>query len=104
MSNRNRQRGKALERFVAKDLGGRRVGILGQEDVILYHGGFSLECKERQKLPAIIWASMEQAIRNAKKSGLRPGVILHELGKGHPGDIVMIRYEDFRGMVKKEQS
>jgi len=105
MSNKNRQRGKSLERFIAKDLGGRRVGILGQEDVILHHGAFSLEVKERKKLPVFIWNCMAQADRNAQRNGNRPGVVLHELGDDHDKDTVMIRYRDFKALIEcKEET
>jgi hypothetical protein len=103
VSNRNRQRGKSLERFVAQDLGGRRVGILGQEDVILHHGAFSLECKERKKLPVFIWNSMNQADRNAQRNGYRPGVVLHELGDNHDSDIVLIKYKDFKTLIERKE-
>jgi len=101
MSNRNRRRGKDLERFIAKDLDGRRVGILGQEDVIL-HRGISCECKERAKLPMFIHSCMAQAERNAK--GDTAIVVLHELGKEHGGDVVMIRLKDFKAILKKEET
>ena len=64
---------------------------------------FSLECKERKKLPVFIWDCMAQADRNAQRNGNRPGVVLHELGKDHDEDIVMIRYSDFRKMLKEEE-
>jgi hypothetical protein len=99
MSNKNRQRGKSLERFIAKDLGGRRVGILGQEDVIL-HRGISCECKERVKLPMFIHRCMAQAEGNAK--GETAIVILHELGKEHEQDFVLCRYKDFKAILEKE--
>lgn len=99
MSNKNRQRGKSLERFIARDLGGRRVGILGQEDVIL-HCGIAVETKERKKLPAFIHNCMSQAERNAK--GDTAIVVLHELGKEHGDDIVLCRYKDFKAILEKE--
>jgi hypothetical protein len=102
MTSKNRRRGKDLEKFVAKDLGGRRVGILGQEDVILHHGAFSLECKERKKIPVFIRKSMDQAIENAKKWGHRPGFVLHELGDNHEKDTVTILYKDFKAILERE--
>ena len=96
MSNLNRRRGKDLERYVAKDLGGRRVGILGQEDVII-HRGLSCECKERKKLPVFITGCLEQAERNA--DGETAFVVLHELGKDHDQDIVLCRYKDWKSIL-----
>lgn len=102
MSNRNRRRGKDLEKFIAADLDGERIGILGKEDVVVHHGGFSLECKERKSIPMFIWNSMTQAQKNAAKRGYRPAVVLHGAGKDHDGDIVFIRYEDFKAILRKE--
>ncbi len=99
MSNRNRRRGKDLERHVAHDLGGRRVGILGHEDVMAH--GFAIETKERQTLPAFIIKCMAQAESNAR--GDAAVVILHELGKSHGLDVVMLRYRDFRALIKIEE-
>ena len=101
MSKFNRQRGKSLERFIAKDLGGRRVGILGQEDVIL-HQGIAVECKERAKLPVFIHRCMDQAEGNAP--GEAAIVILHELGKEHEQDIIMCRYKVFKAILEKEET
>jgi len=56
----NRQRGKATERAVAKRIGGKRVGILGAEDVS--HPLFSIEVKSRKAFVAGDW--MAQAVRN----------------------------------------
>ena len=103
MSSKNRQRGKSLERWIAKDLNGERIGILGKEDVVIHHGCFSLEVKERKTLPVFIWKSMAQAQRNAAKRGYRPGVVLHELGKEHEQDIVLCRYKDFKEILEKQQ-
>ena len=79
------------------------MGILGQEDVILHHGAFSLECKERKKLPVFIWNCMNQADRNAQRNGNRPGVVLHELGDNHDSDIVLIKYKDFKTLIERKE-
>lgn len=97
MSSLNRRRGKDLERFIAKDLGGRRVGILGHEDVRL-HRGLSVECKERQRLPVFIYNCMAQAERNA--DGDTAMVVLHECGADHGKDIVMMRYAEFKAILE----
>ena len=99
--SKNRNRGKALERFIAKDLGGRRVGILGKADVEL--PGMILECKERKRLPRFIAHCFEQVEKYESK--LRRGVVLHELGQEHDEDIVMVRLKHFReilGRLKEE--
>lgn len=98
--SKNRRRGKDLERFVAFDLpGGRRVGILGQEDVSL--PGFSIECKERKKYPAFLDNAMSQAVKNCR--GKMPIVIFHKLNQIHENDLVIMRYSDWRKFIKKEE-
>jgi hypothetical protein len=94
---KNRRRGKDLERFLAKDLGGRRVGILGQEDVTTDR--FSIECKEREAYPAFLEQSMAQAIRNSLSGDKIPVFILHRLNQGHDTDLVMMRYGDWKNLI-----
>jgi len=92
-----RRRGKDLERFIAQDLGGRRVGILGHEDVIipLPNGKEgAVESKERQKLPVFLKKCMAQACDNC--NGRVPIVHLHELHQSHDGDLVIMQYKDFK--------
>ena len=98
MSSKNRRRGKDLERWVAKYFGGRRVGILGQEDVILHHG-ISVEAKERQKLPVFIHKCMAQAEGNAP--GETAMVVLHELGDEYEMGYVIIRCKDFKAILEE---
>ena len=93
MSKRNRQRGKKYERWVANDLGGRRVGLLGMEDVVT--SIYAIECKERQKLPAFIKNVMAQAKANCPDDKL-PLVCLHELNTSHQSDVVMMEYSVFK--------
>lgn len=93
MSKKNRERGKRYERFIASDLGGRRVGILGDEDVSLE--GISAECKERQKLPEFIKKCMAQALTNCADDKM-PVVFLHEHNTLHSDDVVMMPYLAFK--------
>lgn len=99
MSRKNRQRGKSLERFIAKDLGGRRVGLLGMVDVEA--GDYSIETKERKKMPKFIMDSMLQATKN-KIGGKLPIVILHELNQSHEKDIVVMWYKNFKDWIYKK--
>lgn len=94
--SKNRRRGKDLERFVASDLGGRRVGILGQEDVTLPE--MSIECKERKKYPAFLDNAMSQSAKNCR--GKIPIVIFHKLNQIHENDLVIMRYIDWRKFIK----
>ena len=72
---------KALERRVAEVLGGERVGCTGQATAdVLTPGGFAVEVKHREKLPAWLTGALAQAERNAPE-GYLPLVVLHEHGR-----------------------
>lgn len=94
----NRDRGKANEKALAKRLGGKRVGVMGGEDV--QTSDFSVEAKARQAFVGEKW--MAQAERNCPE-GKTPIVIVHLHRKRHGEDIVMIRlneWEAWNGTVK----
>lgn len=86
----NRQRGKRTERAIAKQLNGTRRGIMGGHDVDA--GPFAIEVKDRVRF--IGSSFMDQAVRNCP-NGKRPLVVVHETGKRHDGDLVMIRLKDW---------
>lgn len=89
---KNRKRGKAAERAVAAALGGKRVGVMGGEDVHL-DGPWSCEVKSRKAFVALPW--MEQAARNAPE-GKTPVVVVHVHGQRHTEDLVIVRLEDWK--------
>jgi hypothetical protein len=93
---RNRRRAKAVERVLAKRLGGRRVGILGQEDI--FTDLFSVEVKARKAVA--VWDWYQQAVRNAK--GKVPLLIIHVTGKRHDEDLVVMSLADFERLIKRE--
>jgi hypothetical protein len=93
---KNRRRAKAIERALAKRLGGRRVGILGQEDI--FTDLFSVEVKSRKSVA--VWDWYQQAVRNAK--GKIPLLIVHITGKRHDDDLVVLSLADFEKLIKKE--
>jgi len=97
MSNLNRRRGKDYERWLARHLGGKRIGILGREDVEFPL--ISAEAKERKKIPAFICHCLNQA--QANSDGKIPVVFLHELSKEHDDDVVIMRLVDWRKMYRK---
>lgn len=102
MSKKNRDRGKRLERFLANDLKGRRIGLLGKEDVQLDR--FSIECKERKKMPTFLKKSMKQAFQNCE-DGKAPVLILHEHDQPHGLDLVIMYYvfwKDFKEIKNVE--
>jgi hypothetical protein len=92
--NKNRQRGKRTEKIVAKRLGGKRVGILGKEDVS--HPIFSIECKSVSRFVGEKW--FMQAIRNCEQ-GKIPAVVVHLVGQHYKNDYVIIRMKDFEDLL-----
>jgi hypothetical protein len=96
--SKNRDRGKSYERWIAQDLGGRRVGILGQHDVEITSPPIAVECKERQRMPTFMRKTMQQAIDNCPDDKL-PIAIVHELNMDHGKDIVLCQYNTFRLLI-----
>lgn len=92
----NRQRGKSYERYIANRLGGRRMGVMGKEDVD--HPLFSIECKSFARFAGE--KVMAQAERNAYKDKT-PLSIVHIRGNSHDKDIVMMRLSDFEDYLGK---
>jgi len=92
---RNRRRAKAVERAIAKKLDGRRVGILGQEDVTT--DLFSIEVKSRKSVAILAW--YEQAVKNAK--GKIPLLIIHITNKHHSNDLVVMSLKDFEKLINR---
>ena len=89
---------KATERAVAAMIGGKRVPITGRQrgDVPdIQHPWLSPEIKHRQTLPAWIHDAISQAIAAAKSDQL-PIVVLHEKGKRHTSDLVVMQLGDFQ--------
>ncbi len=95
--SRNRQRGKECERAIAKLFNGKRVGILGNEDVS--HPRYSIEVKSRVKFVAKKW--MKQCERNNIDKKI-PLVVVHEMNKNHSNDLVIMKINDFLKDVKGE--
>ena len=97
MSQIGRRRGKDLEKHAARFYSGKRIGVLGNEDIFLSR--FSCECKEREKLPASIKSWMAQAERNASGYGKIAFVHMHENNASHNEDLVILRASDFKEFV-----
>ena len=88
---------KATEREVAKRLGGRRVPITGRQrgDVPdVAHPVWSVEVKHRRVLPSWLHTAMSQAICAVRDDQV-PIVVLHEAGRLHDGDYVVVRMRDW---------
>lgn len=87
---------KKFERRIALDLGGRRIGILGGEDV--EHPFLSGECKLLKKLPKFLTDVYDQAKKNCPK-GKIPFACVKQNGKHDKNSLIILSYEDFNKMV-----
>jgi len=86
-NRRNRNRGKAHEREIAKRLAGERRGIMGGVDVDA--GMFAVECKSMSKYPGYLLQYYEQAKRHAQP-GQIPIVAIHKKNGRYDDDLVML--------------
>ncbi len=91
--SKNRRRGKAAERSLARLLNAQRIGILGKED--LSHPLFSYEVKSRKSFVALDW--LNQAERNCPE-GKMPALVVHVNGKNHQRDCVIVSLQTWRGL------
>lgn len=97
--SKNRDRGKRTERATAERFGGKRIGVMGGEDV--EHEIFSIECKDLARFAGVKY--LEQAERNCP-NGKTPLALVHIRHKRRDEDIVMMRlrdFEDYLGRVKE---
>lgn len=88
---------KKHERTVAYRLSARRVGPSGIATADVVNEHLAVECKMRASLPKWLHDAMSQAIAAAQREQL-PVVILHELGRRHDGDYVVVRLKDFEDL------
>lgn len=93
-ASRNRDRGKDLEKAMAKIFNGKRMGVLGGEDI--FHPIFSIECKSKVKFSAR--KIMEQCKRNNKDSKI-PLCVIHEPTKMYMDSLVMLDLDDFLKLI-----
>lgn len=87
---------KRTERAVAKALGGKRTSKmgLGANAPDVETDAWSIEVKHRDQLPQWLTEALAQAVRNAS-DGKLPLVVLHESGRRHADDLVLLRLGDF---------
>lgn len=90
LQSRNRERGKDAERTIAKLIGGRRVGILGKEDID--HPDYTVEVKSRKSFAGSKFLEQAEKHNADDKTAI---AIVHVTGKRHAEDIVMMRLKDF---------
>jgi hypothetical protein len=87
---------KNVERAIAEKLGGQRMSnhALGLRTPDVESPWLSVEVKHRKALPLWIKEAMTQAETNGDEAKL-PLVVLHEKGRRHDNDLVVLRLGDF---------
>lgn len=93
LQRRNRNRGKATEKAIAKMTGGKRIGVLGSEDVL--HPVYSIETKSKQSFVASSW--FEQCERNNKEHKI-PLLVVHVRGRRHNNDFAILKLTDLMAL------
>jgi len=91
---------KAVERAIAKRLGGERVGPSGKSTADVITPTLAVEVKMRRRLPAWLTDAMAQAA--AASDGRLPILVLHQKGQRHDGDLVILRLSDFETLAEPE--
>lgn len=86
---------KAVERQIARYLGGERNPVGSGVRCDVSTKLLSVEVKEKQELPKWLIDAMSQAVRNCEENKI-PVVILHRKGDEHRFDYLIIRLGDFR--------
>ena len=85
---------KAVERQIARYLGGERNPVGSGVRCDVSTKLLSVEVKEKQELPKWLIDAMSQAVRNCEENKI-PVVILHRKGDEHRFDYLIIRLGDF---------
>lgn len=97
MSLISRTRGKCCELAIAKLLGAKRNHFEAED---LNHDTLSIEVKHRATLPKSITRWMNQAVQVAP-AGKIPTLIMHEAGRHHVDDLVVLRLGDVLELAKE---
>lgn len=75
-ANRNRRRGKQVEKRLAKKIGGISIGTVGGVDVLSER--FAVEVKSRQRVIFDKWfIQLKEAVRRQKQDSKIPIVVCH---------------------------
>lgn len=102
MSKKSRDKGKRVEREVAKMFGTNRNPADGHTHTDIHTDKFAIEVKARDSLPKWIEGAMEQAKEDAR--GKTPIVVLVQSTIGQlPKRYVMMQLEDFITMTQEEK-
>ena len=92
---RNRRFGKNVERHIAKIMGGKRMGILGKQDVVT--DKFDIECKGVKRTVISKWFA--QAKKNTTEDKL-PLLVVHPVNTLYEESFVIIRLGDFQRLLE----
>lgn len=87
---------KAVERWVARQLGGKRGGPLNKADVL--HDTWAPEVKHRKRFPKWLMGAMEQAVEHSDEQ--TPVVILFEKYKNRDEALVIMQWRDWIELVE----
>jgi len=98
---KNRRRGKANQKAVAKMFEGKDVGVLGESDIITEK--FCIEAKSRKKFvgEGWYWQAEEYTKKDPLAKGKIPIVVVHITGRRHENDFVIIKAKDFLELLKE---
>lgn len=89
---------KRAERRIAEILGGKRIPITGRRGPDIEHPLLSIEVKARASLSAYLKDWLAQAEEGATGDKVAI-VVVHEAGRPHRKDLVMMRLADFVKLI-----
>ena len=90
---------KRSERAIAAALGGERLPVTGRKGPDIAHGLLAPEVKSRGKLPKYLHDWLAQA-RNGAPAGRLPIVVMHEAGRPHASDLVLLALGDLAELLR----
>ena len=91
---------KDFEKRISIELGGRRTGILGGEDV--EHPILSGECKLLKSLPKWLIDLWGQTKSNCPAKKI-PFACIKQKGLNDKNALVILRFQDFKNLMKGEK-
>ena len=98
------KRWKAVERNIARLLGGVRVPVSGRQrgdQPDIEHPQFSVEVKSRNTIPQWLCEAVEQATASATEDRV-PLVVLHQNGRRYADALVVVRLADFQRLTSQD--
>lgn len=94
----NKRTWQRSEQAVARSLGGRRRGNVGDAGSDISTPAWRVEVKARRALPALVTGALQQA--EIARSGHQVAIaVLHPLGGRRDRDVVCMRWADFAALL-----